>query len=142
MVQARSMGPRLDEPPPLRVQSAIARQQSVPEQPPGTGERSPLDEPVLVGHEHLLDVFRVVQQKDTIRTKPDVRNRAEFSAGSGQECERIAANLGKVAEQQTPAWPWWKHMKSYPALRDLKAILTEMIVVVLNPCASDRGPVL
>ena len=105
---------RLQEAALTRVKRAIARQQPVAEQPPRSTERAPLDEPVLMRHENLLDIVGMVEKKNAVRAEPDERDRAAFGARPGQKAERIAANLLKIAEKQTAARPGWKHTKSYP----------------------------
>ena len=111
------MKDRLNKAPLTAMQRAIARQQAVAEEPPGTTQRSPFYEPVLVGYEHLLDVVWMIQKKDMEGTKLEVGDVAIFGRDARQKHERIAPDLGKAAHKQTAPRSRWKHPKILPCPR-------------------------
>ena len=90
---------RLNEPTLAAVECPIARQQSVAEEPSRSSERSPFDEAMLMRNQHLLDVVRVVQEIDTQCGEPDMYDIAVFGADAQNERQRVAASVGKAAEE-------------------------------------------
>jgi hypothetical protein len=91
---------RLNEAALMAVQRSVARQQPVTEELARASERSPFDEAMLVRHEHLLDVVRMVQEIDTQRREPDMHDVALFGADAKHERKRIAAGVRKAAEER------------------------------------------
>src|SRR5918994_1421570 len=91
---------RLNKTPLTVMQRTVARQQAVAEEAPGTAQRSPFYESVLVGHEHLLDVVWMIQQEHMERTKLEVGDVAIFGGDARQKHEGIAPDLGKAAQKQ------------------------------------------
>ena len=123
----------LNKPALARVQRAVARQQPVAEEPPRAAQRSPFDEPMMVRHQHLLDVVGMIQQKHVERAEPDVRDLAILGAHSQQKRQRIAPYLGKAAKQEPSTRARWKHTKILLRRRHARrTILVAMMAIVLN----------
>ena len=115
-VQPHAMKGGLNEPPLAGVQRAVARQQPVAEQPPRAAQRSPFDEPMMVRHQHLLDVVGMIQQKHVERAEPEVRDVAVLGAhsraetptdrgGSREGCREAACHAAQVETHENLTLP-------------------------------------
>ena len=111
VVEPHAMKGRLNKAPLAGMQRAVARQQPVAEEAPRAAQRSPFDEPMMVRHQHVLDVVGMIQKKDMERAKPDVDDVAVLGADPRQKRQRIAPDVGKASEKQPARRPRWKHAK-------------------------------
>ena len=62
-VQPRAMKGRLNEPALAACSAPSLVSRPIAEEPTRTAQRSPFDEPMLVRHQHLLDVVGMIQQE-------------------------------------------------------------------------------
>ena len=136
VVEPHAMKGRLNEAPLAGVQRAVARQQPVAEEPPRAAQRSPFDEPMMVGDQHLLDVVGMIQQKHMERAEPEVRRcrRTRRSpatetptdrAGSREGFREAACHAAQVETRENLTLPRGAR----------RAILAAMIAIVLNPAS-------
>ena len=114
VVQPQAVKDGLNEAPLAGVLCAVARQQPVAEQPARAAQRSPFFEAMLVRDEHVLDVVRMIQEKCTERSNPEVRDIAVLGADLREKRQRIAPDLGKAAEERSASGSRRKHTKILP----------------------------
>jgi hypothetical protein len=97
------------------VKLSFARQQSVPEQPPGALERPPLLKRSIVRRQYVFDVLRIADHKEVLRTRSEVRNVTE-ARHRHQECKRVAPERkdGAAGNQAfRPGWEGFDHSRFY-----------------------------
>jgi hypothetical protein len=85
---------------------SLARQQPFAQETLRALESAPLHEALVMRDQHVLDVVRVVEKEDFLRTEAEVHDVAVLLRGLLQVAQSVAPEGSEIAAEQTALRTW------------------------------------